>query len=175
MNNHAIKSGLITGVISIVLSLLIYIVDPTIFAIWWLMLLLMLVYVGIVTYFGIQHRNLEGGYLSFGKAWVYSMTALVTYSLVGMVFSILLFTVIDPELSEIVTDAVVEKSEAMMRNFGMPEDQMDEALEKTRTDTLDRFTVMGSLKGFAWGLIINAILSLISGAIIKKKEPELEG
>ncbi|MEQ9465912.1 MAG: DUF4199 domain-containing protein [Ekhidna sp.] len=175
MNNHAIKSGLITGVISIVLSLLIYIVDPTIFAIWWLMLLLMLFYVGVITYFGIQHRNQEGGYLSFGKSWVYSFTALVSYSIVGTLFSILLFTVIDPELSEIVTDAVVEKSEAMMRNFGMPDDQLDEALEKTRNDTLERFTIAGSLKGFAWGLVANAVLSLIAGAIIKKKEPELEG
>jgi len=175
MNNHAIKSGVMTGIISIVLSMLIYIIDPTIFAIWWLMLLLMLIYVGLIIYFGIQHREQEGGFLSFGQAWVYSFTGLVTYGLIATIFSVLLYNIIDPELPEIVTDAVVEKSEAMMLSFGMPEDQLDEALEKTRVDTLERFTVIGALKGFLWGLIIYAILSLISGAIVKKNEPELEG
>lgn len=173
MNNHALKSGLYIGLITIVVSLLMYIVDPTSFAIWWLQILLFIIGVAIlVTYFGIQYRKQEGGYLTFGKAWIHSMITFVVAGFLGTIFSILLFTVIDPELANVVTDAVVEKTEAMMVSFGMPEDQLDEALEKTRTDTLERFTVAGSLKGFAWSLIFYAILSLITGAIVKKKEPE---
>ena len=113
--------------------------------------------------------------MSFGKGWTYSMQLLIVAGIVSTIFNILLYYVIDPELPAMLADQSVENAESMMRNFGMPEDQMEEALEKTRTDTLDRFTVSGSLIGFLWGLIIYAILSLITGAIIKKKEPELEG
>ncbi len=174
MNNHAIKSGAITGVISIVVSLLIYLVDPTLFGVWWIMLSISLIYLILIVYFGVQHRKEIGGFMPFGKAWIYSMLALTIYSLIGTLFSILLFTAIDPDLPGIVTDAVVENSESMMRSFGTPEDMMDEQLEKARNDSMERFTVVGNLKGFGWGLIVNAILSLITGAIIKKKEPEFE-
>lgn len=173
MNNHAIKSGVMLGVISIVLTLLIYIVDPTFLVSMWMMVFF-LIFIGLVSYFGIQHRNEIGGYMAFGKAWIYSMQLLVVTGIVATIFNILLYNVIDTELPTMLADQSVENAEAMMSRFGMPEDQMDEALEKTRTDTLNRFTVSGSIVGFLWGLIVYAILSLITGAIIKKKEPELE-
>ncbi|WP_462248028.1 DUF4199 domain-containing protein [Ekhidna sp.] len=174
MNNHAIKSGVMLSVISIVLTLLFYLIDPTLLAKWWVGIGILVISIALVAYFGIQHRNEIGGFMAFGKAWIYSMQLLVVAGLIGTIFNILLYNVIDPELPVIVADQAVENAEAMMANFGMPEDQMDEALEKTRTDTLERFTVTGSLVGFLWGLIVYAILSLITGAIIKKKEPELE-
>lgn len=173
MNNHAIKSGVMLSVISIVLTLLIYIVSPATLASMWMMLFF-LFFIALVSYFGIQHRKEIGGYMAFGKAWVYSMQLLVVAGIIMTGFNILLYNVIDPELPAILADQAVENAESMMSRFGMPEDQMDEALEKTRTDTLDRFTAMGSIKGFLWGLIFYAILALITGAIIKKNEPELE-
>jgi len=171
MNNHAIKSGLIVGVISIILVLLIYLINPALMASMW-MFSLVLVSIALTAYFGIQHRNEEGGYMDFGKAWMYSFQLLAVAGIVGTIFNILLYNIIDPELPETLADQAVSNTEAMMGRFGMPEDELDDALEKTRQDTLDRTTVTGSLKGFLWGLIMYAVFSLITGAIIKKKEPE---
>ena len=175
MNNHAIKSGIMLGVISIVLTLLLYLVDSTLLAQWWVGIGILLISIFLVVYFGIQHRKEIGGFMPFGKAWIYSIQLLIAAGLISTVFNILLYNVIDTELSGIVANQAVENTESIMRNFGMAEDQMDEALEEARTGTLDRFTVSGLLVGFLWGLIVYAILSLITGAIIKKKEPELEG
>ena len=174
MNSHAIKTGIILGVINIVLTLLIYIINPTSLAEWWFGLIMLAVALFLVSYLGIQHRNEIGGFMPFGQGWIYSIQAFVISGLIGTLFNILLYNIIDPELPAIVADQVVENSESMMRNFGMPEDQMDDALDKAREDTLERFTLTGSLTGFLWGLVISAILALITGAIIKKKEPELE-
>ena len=174
MNNHAIKSGVMIGVISIVITLLLYLVDPTMLAAMWVGIIIFVIILGLVIYFGIQHRKEIGGFMAFGKAWVYSMQVFVVAGIIGTIFNILLYNVIDTELAGIVADKAVENAESMMRNFGMPEDQMDEALDKTREDTIGRFSVTGSLIGFLWGLIIYAILSLITGAIIKKNEPEFE-
>ena len=175
MNNHAIKSGLMIGVILIVITLLLYIIDSTLLAAMWVGIVIFILLMVLVSYFGVQHRKEIGGFMTFGKAWIYSMQAFVAAGLIVTIFNILLYNVIDPELPSIIADKSVENAESMMQRFGMPEDQMDEALEKARTDTLDRFTVTGSLVGFLWGLIIYAVLSLITGAIIKKKEPEFEG
>lgn len=175
MNNHAIKSGLIVGVISIVITLLLYIVDPSMLASMWVGLFIFALLLVLVSYFGRQHRGETGGFMSFGKAWVYSMQLFVIAGIIGTIFNILLYNVIDPELPGIVADKAVENAESMMARFGMPEDQMDEALDKTRNDTIERFTIVGSLTGYLWSLIFYAILSLITGLIIKKNEPELEG
>lgn len=172
MNNHAIKSGVIVAVLNIVIVLLIYIVDPALMASMW-MLILFVTTIGLAAYFGVQHRNEEGGFMAFGPAWIYSIQLFVTAGLVGTIFNILLYNVIDPELPEIIAEQAVINGEKMMANW-VPEDQLDEALEKTRTDTLERTTIAGSLKGFAWSLIIYAVFALITGAIIKKKEPEEE-
>ena len=175
MNKHAIRSGIIIGVVSILLSLIIYLIDPTLFASLWVLFIFFIVSIGLIIYFGIQHRNEEGGYLTFGKSWMYSFQAFIVAGIVSSIFRILLFNVIDPELVEIVTDTSIENTESMMRSFGAPAEQIDETIERTRTETPKGLTPVGILKGFLWGIIFYAIFALITGVIIKKKEPEFEG
>lgn len=172
MNNHAIKSGTIIGVIGIVISLLLYIVDATLYANIWLMLLLGGVNLGLVAFFGVKYRNEIGGELSFKDAYLYSLQAIVLLVIIGTVFAIVLFTIIDPGLPEIIADASVENTEAMMQKFGAPTEGMDDALDKAREDTLGRFTVGGLAKGGGIRILINLLFCLITGAIIKKNPPE---
>lgn len=175
MNNNAIKSGLIIGVISIIVTLLMYLIDPTLLASMWAGLIIFVIIISLVAYFGIQNRNEEGGFMTFGSAWIYSMKVFVIAGIIGTIFRVLLFNAIDPELTEIVVDAAVENTEAMMQNFGAPEETMEQGIEDARVRTEESLTVMGNIKGFAWGLIFYALFSLITGAIIKKNEPEFEG
>ncbi len=70
------------------------------------------------------------------------------------------------------TDVSVQNAEEMMRKFGMPEgQQMDEAIEKARIDAAARYTLGGLALGYVWALIGCAVFALISGAIVKKKQP----
>ena len=132
MNMHALKSGAIIGIITVVFSLLMYIIDPTLFAAWWVGIFFFVFIIVLVSYYGIQHRKETGGFMSFGKAWVYSMQAFIVAGIIGTLFRILLFSVIDPELSEIVVDAAMENTAAMMERFSTPEDAMDKAMEDAR-------------------------------------------
>ncbi len=129
----------------------------------------------LIAVFGVKYRNEIGGFMSFKDAYVYSLITMVVMVLVGTLFSIVMFNVVDPGISETVADAVAENTESMMRNFGAPEDGMDEAIDKARADTLDRFTMVGMIKGAGIRILINVVFCLILGAIIKKNEPELEG
>ena len=84
MNNHAIKSGLIIGVISIVITLVLYVVNAAALVSMWMLLLLVL-FLFLVAYFGIQHRKEIGGFMSFGTAWVYSMQVFVVAGIAALV------------------------------------------------------------------------------------------
>lgn len=174
MINNAARSGVLVGVISIVVALLIYIIDATLFIKWWLGLSLLVINLGLISYFGIQYRKEIGGFMSFGEAFKYSILVFIVAGFLGTFFNVILFNVIDPELPELLTDASVEQTEKMLNSFGTPDDAKDEALQKVKEDTPASFTPLGQLKNFGIAIILYAIFSLITAAIIKRKEPELE-
>lgn len=175
MKDYVIKHGIILGLISIVISLLAYIIDFTLFAKWWFGLSLLLVYLILITIFGIKYRNEEhDGYLNFKGAFLYSFLVFVVVGVLGLIFNMILFNVVDPDLPQKITDATVENTIAMMERFGVPEEQLDETVQEIRKSTPENFSPLGQAKTFLYGLIFYAVLSLITGAIIKKKEPEEE-
>lgn len=170
MKDHALKSGVIMGVLGILISLVVYIIDPLLMIKWWFSLFSLVLFIALVTYYGMQYRELTGGYLSFKKAYIYSFLAFVVAGILGLVFNIFLFHVIDPDLPEMISDAIVEQTVEMMEGFGANQEVIDQAIEDA--DTAASFTLMGQIKSFGMVLIFYALMSLISGAIVKRKEPK---
>lgn len=170
--NNAIKHGGILGIISIALTLILYVVDYSLMANWKVGLLLFAIFIGYGIYAGIGYRKEIGGYLAFGKAFQHGFLVFALSALISTVFNILLYTVIDPELPQKITEVAVQNAEEMMEGFGMTGDALDEAIEKTRKDTEERYTVAGQAMGYVWALIGCAVFALISGVIVKRKEPE---
>ncbi len=170
MKDHALKSGVIMGVLGILISLVVYIIDPLLMIKWWFSLFSLVLFIALVTYYGMQYRELTGGYLSFKKAYIYSFLAFVVAGILGLVFNIFLFHVIDPDLPEMISDAIVEQTVEMMEGFGANQEVIDQAIEDA--DTAASFTLVGQIKSFGMVLIFYALMSLISGAIIKRKEPK---
>ena len=176
MNKEIIKSGLILGLISIAMTVLVYVVDETLMVKLWYGLIALALSLFLVSYLGIKYRNEHtGGFMSFGQAYGFSIVAMITSGIVSTIFMILLYSVIDPELPQVLGDAAYEQSLAMMKSFGADPDSLDDdMLDKMREDSMARFGVMGSVKGLIGVVIGSAILSLITGLIIKRKEPENE-
>lgn len=173
MQSNAIKHGLILGAITIVITLAIYAIDYTMMVSLKFALFSFLIFLGYGIYAGISFRKEIGGFISFKNAFLHGFILFALSALISTIFNILLYTVIDPELGQKLTDVSVVNAEEMMRNFGIPEgEQMDQAIEKARTDAAGRFTVGGLALGYVWALIGCAVFALITGAIVKKKQPE---
>jgi Protein of unknown function (DUF4199) len=168
---HAAKWGAIFGIGSIVLTILLYAVDYTLLANW-KMILVLLLFLGLVIYAGINYRNQIGGFLPYGKAFQHGFIVFAVLGIISTVFTVILYTVIDPELPAKLIEVSIENAQKMMESFGMPEDQMDKAIEDTKTRSADQFSTLGLIKGYGIGLIIYAILSLISAIFVKKNQPE---
>lgn len=170
---HAARSGAIIGGIGVVLYLLVYAIDYSLLADWKVGLLMIIVFIGLVIYAGINYRNEAGGYLSYGKAFQHGYVTLLTSALINLVFSLILYTVIDPDLSQNLADAAIEKSGEMMRGFGLSEEQIDQQLDLMRTEMPERYSPMGLVKQFGWNLIIFAVISVITALFVKRNEPEV--
>ena len=170
MKDHALKSGVILGVVGILISLIVYIIDPLLMIKWWFSLSSLVLFIALVSYFGIQYREMLGGFVSFKIAYIYSILTFVLAGLIGTAFSILLFQVIDPDLPQLISEAIIEQTVEMMEGFGANQEIIDEAIEDA--DPAASFTVMGQIKSFGMVLIFYAVMSLITGAIIKRKVPD---
>lgn len=170
----AIKPGIYYGLISILISILLYLIDPTIMIKIWFGLFMIALGIGILIYFGLSYRKSIGGYLEFKDAFLFCLTLCIVAGAMSTLFNLLLFNVIDPELPQKLADAAIEQTERMMVSFGVPEEAIDEAMSKAKDETLKRFSVVGSLISFLWSILGFALFSVIVGAIIRKKKPEFE-
>lgn len=169
--NHSTRWGLIAGVASILLVIIAYVVDIGLMADWKFGIFTLLMYLGFAIYAGIQYRNEIGGYLAYGKAWQHGFILFAVCALVSTAFNMLLYTVIDPELPAKITEAAIEKTEAMLRGFGMDDTAIEQAIEQTRVRMADQYTVMGLAKSYLYVLIVSAVLALITSLFVRKNEP----
>lgn len=169
---HALKWGVILGIIGIALTGIFYAVDYTLLANWKFGIFVFLVSIGLTIYAGINYRGEIGGFLAYGKAFQHGFVLMAISGLLSTLFNMVLYTVIDPELPQKLTEVAMENAQAMMESFGMPEDQMDQALADARERTENQFSASGLAMSYGIGLIIYAVLAAITSIFVRKNPPE---
>ncbi|MBN7811407.1 DUF4199 domain-containing protein [Algoriphagus sp. H41] len=171
----AIKPGITMGLAALAITYIAYFIDSSLLASFWMLLVALVIFFGLIIYFGKQYRSEIGGFMSFGTAFNFSFVALVVSGIISLIGQILLYQVIDPSLPQVLTDLTVEKSLEMMESFGQNPDSLPpSALDEIRNNTAASFSVGGQLKNFAFGLIFYAIIALILAAILKKRDKSLD-
>jgi hypothetical protein len=168
---QAAKFGIICGLATSFLVVIIYVIDPGFMASLKFLGILMVLSFGLVTYAGIAYRNTIGGYIPYGKAYVHGIVCFAVAGLVGTLFSLLLYHVIDPDLPTTMADTIIQNTEEMMANFGAPQEKIDETIAKMKDDLPNQFSAGGLVLGYGKALIWYAILALITGLIVRKNEP----
>jgi hypothetical protein len=171
----AVKPGVTIGLIALVLTYLAYFIDSTLLASGWFGLFSIVIFFVLIIYFGRQYRTDIGGFISFGTAFNFSFITILISGVVSFLGQILLFHVIDPDLPKVLADLTFENSLSMMEKFGADPDTLNpEQLDEIRKQSDSSFTLGGQLKGFGFVLIGYAIIALILGAILKKRDKSLD-
>ncbi|PZX51810.1 uncharacterized protein DUF4199 [Algoriphagus ratkowskyi] len=171
----AIKPGLTIGLVSLALTFIAYFIDSSLLGSAWFGLVAIVLFFVLMMYFGKQYRTELGGFMTFGTAFNFSFVAIVISGLVGLIGQILLFQVIDPSLAGVLADQGFETQLSIMESFGQNPDSMDPALlEEMRSSAANSFTLSGQLMAFGFSLIVYAIIALILGAILKKRDKSLD-
>jgi hypothetical protein len=169
---NAIRWGVIFGIVSITLTIIAYVVDYSLLANLKFGLFIIAVLIGAVIYAGITYRKSIGGFIPYGKAFQHGFVMLAISGIISTLFTIVLYTVIDTELPKKLADVSIENAQKMMEGFGMPEDQMEKALDDARKNSENQFSALGLVKGYGFLLIFYAIISLITSLFVRRNQPE---
>jgi len=171
----AVKPGLTIGLVTLVLSYLAYFIDAALLTAWYYGLGILVLFFALIIYFGKEYRKEVGGFMSFGTAFNFSFFAILISGVVGLIGNLLLFQVIDPSLPQVLGELTFEAQLEMMEGIGQNPDSIPaEDLEKMREASASSFTLAGQLKAFGFGMIFYAIIALILGAILKKRDKSLD-
>jgi hypothetical protein len=105
----------------------------------------------------------QGGYISYGRALGVGTLTVLFASVIGAIYTYLLFSVIDPGL----LDRMMIIREEAMYGSGLTDDQIDMALAMT-----ERFARPGimAVSGFFGSVFVGFIISLITSIFLKKEE-----
>lgn len=170
----AVKAGVAIGLITLAIYYVAYFIDAEILSSAWLGFVLLGISLGLVVYFGIDYRKDRGGYMYFGVAFQFVFFTFIISGLITTLGNILLFQVIDPALPGVLADAQLESTIALMDRFGAGDQITSDQMAEMRTSFVESRSVMGLIKAFGISLVIYAILALIIGAIIKKRDKSLD-
>ena len=169
IKKNGIKFGVIAGIIGVLITAGIYIIDLKLFTAWWLGIISFLIYLILGIVLMIQTKKAFQNNFSFKDAF----TTYFIYAIVGIaisvVFNIILFNVIDPGAKETVKELSIEAAVDMMKKFNTPTAAIKEAVEKM--EETNQFDVLELIKGSAFSIIFSSILGLILAAIFKKDKP----
>lgn len=170
-SQHSIKWGIILGLISIILTLVYYLIDITLLVESWVGLVSFALGIAVLIYAGRDFRSKLGGYMSFKEAFLHAFVILVVSNFLSILFNILLYNVIDPDIVPILVEGQMNATMKAMEAFGGDTSQLMEGMEE---GFRENFTVLGQAKAFLWSLLISAVFAAIIGAINKKKNKEEE-
>lgn len=158
----AIKAGLILAVVSILFSVILYFTGNATnnsMAMFSIPLIFFVVY-----YFQKKFRDeKQNGYITYGKAFGFGVLMCVVSSAISGIYTYILYSA-DPSLKE----DILEQSYNDMIAQGMPAGQIEQAIEITETFLTPGMMVFWALVA---GLIMGAVISLITSAIVKRNHP----
>jgi len=159
----ALIYGLIVGFVSILVSVIFYFLGLSLSR--WTSWVSLAVTVVVLVYVLLAYRNeYLGGYASYGKIFLMSLAVGIISSILGAIYTYLLYNVIDPEMAD---KTRIMAEEGIMNNKRLTESMKEDWIE--RMD--GRFTTAKMVRtALIWGIIISTILGLIISAFVKKEE-----
>ena len=160
----ALIYGAILGFVSVFLSLVFYFIGKSTEN--WTGWITMLINLVLLVYLMLHYRReYLGGYASYGQIFLMVLvSAGVISTIITVVYTYLLYTVIDPGLLD---QMRIIAEERVMNNSRIPESMYDDILARiAKTTTVSYMTKMGLIIG----PVLNAVIGLIVAAFLKKEE-----
>ncbi len=170
---NAINFGLISGLIGIGVTTIMYVIDLKLFVNMWIGFGLLAVWIIIGCMLLSKAKKENNGTMTFKEGFSTYFLSAVIGIIISTTFNIVLFNVIDPAAKDTLTEHLLDMQVGMLKKFNAPQEQINEAIAKIK-DT-SQFSVKGQLMGVAWSMLGAAIFGLILAAIFKSKSPSSQG
>lgn len=153
--------GLVTGIGVIMFSLIGYITD-LMYEPWFSYLAYIILFVGIVYGSKLVREKCNNGSLSYAQGLGAGTLISVITGILSGLFTIMLFKVIDPDI----TNRIIEIQTEKMLERGMAEEQIEMAMEMSKNFMNPVLMMFYAIIGHSF---FGFIFSLITSAIVKKE------
>lgn len=171
-NKETFQYGLFSAAAAVLIFVILYILGAEYFMspVAWISSYLLPIVFAVLGAMHIKKKN--NGFLNFNESLKVTFGVFVITGLMSTIVSYFIFNYLDVAFAERMKQLTIEKSQEAMQRFGVPESEMEKAMDKISEQ--DIFSIGSLLKSFAYACILYFIEALIISAIIKKKKPELE-
>ncbi|PCJ65608.1 MAG: hypothetical protein COA58_09385 [Bacteroidetes bacterium] len=173
----AFKQGLRMAIVSILLFVVLYAIDPMFYAKWqgWVVALVVNMLALPIVFMILGAKGCKPNFtpFTFGNAFNAAFfTGIVSIAIV-LVFNIIFVTIIDTSWEQEFGEEILNSTEGFMEWMGAPQEAIDEAMEKARADASKQSKgILEQLKQTGKWLFWYIILALVIGAIQKERKKE---
>lgn len=169
--NNSLFYGSITGAGFILMALVMYITElPMDSPVGYVSYVILLA--GII-YGTLEYRNKSlGGYISYGQAFLAGFLVIVFASVLSSIYTYVFFTFFDPEAHAKIVETAMEKSREKMIDNGMADDQIETALNISKSFMSP---ISMALMSLLMNSLVGGLVSLITAAFLKKADNSFEG
>lgn len=173
LNKSAANNGLIIGILSAVLGIVIYYVAPALFGSMWFGFAQMAFFLLIYIFFTIDLRKKIGGYWNFKQALKGIFIMAVVANILASVINYIFFKFVEPGGFAKISGYIEEGMTKSFENMGMDADAADAEVAKMVERMKGQFdpTPMEALQNLGIAILVAFVMSLIFAAIFKKEAP----
>ena len=167
IKKNGVSFGIITGVVSALITTAIYSIDLNLFIKWWLGIIIFLIYITIGIVLLSKTKKELKGIFSFKEAFTTYFISAVIGILISVSFNILLFNVIDPSVKDTLNEITIKYTVETMEKFGAPSSAINEAVKKMQESS--PYSILELIKGSAFSIAGSALFGLLLALIFKSK------
>jgi len=164
-NKTALHFGIILGIVSILISVIIYALGMA-YDQDWKTGMIGFIAMAIIIFLGIKkYKELNEGYITLGQAIKTGVGIALIGGIISVIYSYLFMNFIEPDF---VINTMAGAEEKMLeRNPNLTDEQIEQALSISKK--MMSPGIMSAI-GIVWSLFVGLIISLVSGLILKKTE-----
>jgi hypothetical protein len=170
---NAINFGVISGIIGVAVTTIMYLIDLKLFVNMWIGFGMLAVWIVIGCVLLSKSKKENHGIMTFKEGFTTYFLSAVIGILISTTFNIILFNFIDTEARETLTEHLLDMQVGMLEKFDAPQEKINEAIKNGKENA--QFSVKGQLLGIFQSMIGAIIFGLILAAIFKSKSPSSEG
>lgn len=167
MDKPFVKNGVLLAILSIIVTLGLYLVTPQSLTSFWFSILAFVLVIFFMVKSVRDYKAQNAGFASFGEALVQSFGTALVSGILGALFTYILYNFIDPGLGDLIKESMIERFESMEGMVG------EEAVEQMIAGLDEQDFSMGLgqvLSGTMMSMAIYLLIALIVSAITKKND-----
>lgn len=167
IKQNGINYGIAMGIISILITAIIYAVDLKLFVNMWLGFAIIATFIAIGVIVVSKTKKQIGGLITFKEAFTVYFIAAIIGATMSVVFNIVLFNFIDPEAKDTLNQLALETTVNMMKKFGAPAEEITK--QATAMQSNDNYSIGNLSKGLVFNFIFSAVFGSILALIFRNK------